>query len=232
MAWGKIGAAAVLAVGIIGAGCLVAKGFDKIQAANRYVTVKGLAEREIPADLAIWPIRFQVSGATLADVQGQVEKHRGAIEKFLVDAGVAATDIENGSLNVNDRHAQMYGNIDYSKPRYVAEAMVLLRTTDVAKAKEMTQRVGDMVKLGVPISGNYGPEYYFTRLNDIKPEMIAQATQNAREAAEQFAKDSGSKVNGIRRAQQGLFTINPRDAYTQDIKEIRVVSTIDYYLAD
>lgn len=228
----KIISAALLAASIAFVGVLGANAVRDIKGAQRYVTVKGLSEQEVPADLAIWPIRFQVSEPTLPAVQDRIDLHTAALRTFLTGAGLPETAIENGTLEINDRQAQMYGGNDLDKPRYVAAATLLVRSGDVPLVKSVSGRINELVKLGVPIAGSMGPQYYFTGLNAIKPEMIAAATRNAREAAEQFANDSGSHVGAIRTAHQGFFSISPRDDFTPDIKNVRVVTTIEYFLAD
>lgn len=220
-------AASIAFVGVMGRGAL-----HDLKGAQRYVTVKGLAEQEVPADLAIWPIRFQVSEDTLTAIQDRIDANTAIVRQFLADAGLPEDAIENAGLDINDRQAQMYGTPDQSKPRYVGAATVLVRSADTALVKSVSGRINELVKRGVPVSGNSGPQYYFTTLNDIKPEMIAAATRNAREAAEQFANDSGSTVGAIRTARQGLFSITPRDDFTPDIKNVRVVTTVDYFLVD
>ncbi len=96
------------------------------------------------------------------------------------------------------------------------------------------EQSGKLVKQGIVLANSYGrgTEFLFTGLNRIKPAMIAEATKNARKAAEQFAQDSGSKVGSIRKARQGLFTIRNRDMNSPDLKIVRVVTTVEYFLKD
>lgn len=233
----RVRAAAVfgltLAVGIALAGWLLASALYRARAADRFVTVKGLAEREVSANLLIWPIVFTVTDNDLVSLQRRVEESTKKVEAFLAPS-FAPEEWSASAARIQDRQAQGMGGEARPLDRYVAEASVTVRTTKLDVARKAMDRSGDLVKQGVALirSYEYRTQYDFTGLDAIKPEMIAEATRDARRAAEQFAKDSGSGVGAIRKAQQGYFTIDDRDAFSPEFKKIRVVTTVEYFLAD
>lgn len=232
-------AALLLGLGIALGGWFVGEGFRDGRAAPRVVTVKGLAEREVQADLALWPMRFVATSDDLGAAQAELGRAEAAVLAFLSDGGVPRDAIEVQGVDVTDLFAQAYRSGPVES-RYILGENLMVRSTDVEGIKGLSQEVGRLVAAGVVLTseGLRGPFYLFTGLNAIKPEMIAEATGNAREGAEQFAADSGSRIAGIQRASQGLFQILPRDnapgqsEELQVFKTVRVVSTIDYRLAD
>ncbi len=223
---------ALLALGMLLGGMQVKSAVSAWRKADRVVTVKGLAEREVKADLALWPLSYSVSANSLETLQSQQSKAESKIRAFLTRNGFAQKDMSSAQPQVTDMWSQYSGN----KPqeRYRADAVVLLRTAQVDLVKTVMPKTSELVKEGVLLSSNYEyrPQFLFTGLNAIKPEMIAEATKDARRAAEQFAEDSGSRVGKIRSAQQGYFSIEDLDSYTPDIKKVRVVTTVDYYVQD
>lgn len=238
-------AALLLAIGAALAGWFVAEGLREHGTADRYVSVKGISEREVKADLAIWPLSFVVGGDDLVQVQGDLERNAGLITRFLIDAGFSEEEIEPQNLRVTDRQAQVYNSGPLTGPRFVASQTIVLRSDAVDEVAALGGQLGELVSQGVVLGNdpnNYspttGPSFLFTRLTEVKPEMIAEATANARQGAEQFAADSGAAVGGIRVANQGVFQILPRDDApgiyepAQLNKKIRVVSTIEFYLED
>jgi len=238
---GSIGAALVLAAGIVVAGWFVGNGFLRGRTSDRYVVVKGLAEREVKADLALWPIRFVSTADDLGIAQGRIEESRRAILAFLATNGIDSTAVELQELRVTDVLANAYRSGPVES-RFIISQTLMVRSEDPDVVRAAGQRVGDLVDAGVVLSSDMGPSsgpsYYFTRLNELKPAMIAEATANAREAAQQFAKDSGSRLGGIRTANQGVFVILPRDQApnvsqeSQLHKIVRIVSTVEYLLRD
>lgn len=238
-------AALLLAIGVGLAGWFVAEGLRAHGTADRYVSVKGISEREVKADLAIWPLSFVVGGDDLVEVQRDLERNARLIGAFLTDAGFSEAEIEPQDLRVTDRQAQVYNSGPLSGPRFIASQTIVLRSTEVDRVAELSGGLGRLVSQGVVLGNdpnNYspttGPSFLFTQLTSIKPEMIAEATANARQGAEQFAADSGAAVGGIRAANQGVFQILPRDDApgiyepAQLHKKVRVVSTIDFSLED
>jgi hypothetical protein len=232
------GAALFLAIGLGVGGALVGKGFREGRASDRYVTVKGLAEQVVQADVAIWTLRVSAGGADLAKVQGKIDADVAALGEFLVGAGIEADAIRPQRLEVEDALAQPWRTAPVGEARYTIAQTVIVRTEKVDLIAQISRRTGELVRRGIVLNDQGGPVYVFTRLNDVKPEMIAAATRNAREGAEKFAADSQSEIAGIRRATQGLFQILPRDESPavaepgQVEKKIRVVTTIEYLLED
>lgn len=236
--------AVILAAGIAAAGWLIGNGFGNIRTAERYVTVKGVSEREAMADVAIWPLRIVATGDDLSQTQARIERDRKTILEFLEENGIPASATELQGLDVTDALANPYRSGGPVNSRFVINQTVMVRSDQPEVVMAASQKVGDLVDAGVVLSGSgggpgpygSGPTFIFTGLNDIKPEMIAEATASARQAAEQFAADASSGIRGIRRANQGVFVILPRDQApgimesSQLHKTVRVVSTIDYFL--
>ena len=233
--------ALLLALGLVGGGALIGHGFQAGRAVQRHVTVKGLAQRDVRADLALWPIRFVSTADDLARAQRTIAESEAAIRSFLARYGLDSTHVELQHLEVTDALANPYRS-GPATSRYVISQSLMVRSEDPERVRHASQDVGVLVDAGVVLSSSGGPgggpTYLFTRLNDLKPEMIAEATRQARRAAEQFAEDSGSRLGKILRANQGVFVIRPRDRApgireeSQMNKTVRVVSTIDYLLSD
>jgi hypothetical protein len=230
--------ALLVALGIAAAGWFAGDAVVRGRSADRYVTVKGVAEREVQADLALWPIQFVVAENELAGAQARSAESSKKVTDFLARNGIEASQLELQDLSVTDTQANRYGGQPAPR-RYVISRTIMVRSTAPDVVFKASQAVGELVDAGVVLSsegGWNGPTFLFTRLNDVKPAMIAEATANGRQAAEQFAKDAGSKLGGIRQANQGLFVILPRDQapgvqeQRQRTKVVRVVSTIDYQL--
>lgn len=228
--------AALVAAGLLGAGWLAASGMVKLRTADRYVTVKGSAEKQVAANLLVWPLSHSVSGNDLADVQRQLEANTAQIRRFFTDAGFGEEEIITAPPRLEDRWVWAYGE-NRPTERFRYSNSVTLRTYDVAKAQQVLRRSGELVSRGILLSGNNDgegntPEFSYTELNSIKPALIAEATAEARKAAEQFAKDSGARIGGIRSANQGVITINDRDRGSPQTKTVRVVTTVEYFLKD
>lgn len=225
-------ASAILALGIV-AGCwILGNAVVDFKAKDRYVTVKGLAEREVKANLAMWPISYSASANTLPEVDAALKQSRLKIIAFLQKRNLGNAEMLDAAPRIQDNQSNSYDR----KPaqRYTAQAIITVRSEDIATIKTAMSEAGDLVSQGVLLVQNYEfrPTFAFTGLNEIKPDMIAEATRNARNAANQFANDSGSQVAGIRRATQGYFSLQNRDQYTPEIKRVRVVTTVDYFLED
>jgi hypothetical protein len=236
----------LLAASIALAGWFVGNGLRDIRTADRFVTVKGVSEREAKADLALWPIALAVPDADLTAAQTRINQNIAKVTAFLKANGIDSTEIELQGLRVTDTYANPYNTGTRQGPRFVVQQTVMVRSEKPEIILAASQKVGDLVNAGVVLSsgpeyGPGGPSYVFRRLNDLKPSMIAEATAEARKAAEQFAKDSKSRLGGIHRANQGVFLILPRDAAGSDggpgmsessqiTKTIRVVTTVEYLL--
>lgn len=223
--------ALLLAAGIAGAGYLIGDGLYKARASERVVTVRGFAEREVPANLALWPVVFTVTADELGLLQQRADDGTRKVLEFL-EGDFLAEEISVAAPRVQDRQAQGMINPGQRLDRYTAEVAVTVRTANIAQARQAMARTGELVKQGVAVirSYEYSTQYLYTELDRIKPEMIAEATQDARRAAEQFAQDSGSQVGAIRTAQQGLFTVEDRDPFSPEWKKVRVVTTVAYRL--
>ncbi|HEX7326737.1 MAG TPA: SIMPL domain-containing protein [Rhodanobacteraceae bacterium] len=237
----RIVAAVLLAVGLALGGWFVGRGFAHRHPV-RYVVVKGLAERNVKADIALWQIHFAATGDQLAAVQAWIQQDDAAVTAFLGRHKLGPSDIAFHNVQVVDRAAREYGSQQY-KTRFIVTGTIMVRTRDVDAVAAAAQDTGSLIAQGVVLGNpdgapNQGPNYLFDGINALKPSMIAEATANARAAAAQFARDSHSKVGGILRANQGVFEILPRDKapMLQQDKEIdktvRVVSTLDYELVD
>ena len=233
-------AALVLAAGVAAGGRFVGDGFKEARLGDRFVTVKGLSERDVRADLALWPIRFVATGDDLAQTRAKTAADSRAVAEFLTAQGFPPDAFESQSVQVTDLLAQPYRSGPVES-RFIIAQLVMLRSPDVERVAAASRETSRLVDAGVILNAEgfpVGPIYLFTGLNDLKPEMIAEATARAREGAEQFAADSGSRVGGIRQASQGVFQILPRDnapglaEHEQINKTVRVVSTVDYYLTD
>ncbi len=225
--------ALLLGVSLAIAGISIGVGFYKGRAADRYVTVKGLAEREVKADLAIWPVTFRVTANDLGVLQRDIETGRHTVTKYLNEAGFPDDVISYSVPRIND--TQAFGSNVRTLYRYVADVTVTTRSTNVDLVKKSMEQSGKLVGKGVALSADNWQtptEFIFTALNSIKPAMIEEATKDARKAAEKFAADSGSEVGKIRGATQGYFSISNRDANSPEMKIIRVVTTVEYFLTD
>jgi uncharacterized protein len=235
-AWVPLLGAVILGLGLIGAGFLVGRGFERGRSVDRYVTVKGLAETFVTADLAVWPLRITATGDDLGQVQERIDGDLATISGFLTEQGIEDEAIQPQRVEVTDLLAQPYRPEGVGDNRFILAQTVVVRTEQVDLVARLNQRTGELVKRGVVLVDSGGPTYLFTKLNDIKPELLAEATRNARQAAEQFAADSGSAIAEIRRASQGLFEILARDPApnlfepNQLDKKVRVVSTVEYRL--
>lgn len=220
-----------LACGLIIASYIIGNALVEFKSAERYVTVKGLSERIVEADLAIWSISFRNSANDLEELQRSIDDNKTKLYNFLLEAGFPESEISSMPPQITDTQALPYYDAGKGREyRYVAVTRVTLRSGDVANVKKAMEKAGQLVSAGIAIGEDSSAQFAFTKLNDIKPEMIAEATKNAREAAEQFARDSGSKVGAIRRATQGYFTVENRDAGSPDFKMVRVVTTVDFFL--
>ncbi len=226
----KIIAPALISVAVVILGFTLKAGIDNIAYRDREVTVRGLAEREVKADLVTWPITYSLAGNDLMTIYQKVNSNNEIIVKFLTSNGIPREEISVNPPDTYDRASNRYGSDSFNY-NYAISCTVTVTTKQVDKVRELLGRQSDLLKEGIPFSNSY-INYQFTGLNSIKPEMIAEATKNARAAAQQFAADSESRVGKIKTASQGQFSIDDSDSSTPFIKKVRVVSTIVYYLED
>lgn len=202
---------------------------------NRIVQVKGLSEREVMADLAVWPMQFTITGNDLMAIKRKIEQQTEQTKKFFTDKGFSNAEIIVGATNINDRDSQLYSSGNRRPFRYLAKTDITLRTSDIPKIKAAQKELVNLAARGVLINSksSWSPvRFSYTKLNEIKPSMIEEATKKAKEVAEKFASDSNSKVGKIKNAYQGIFSINSRDENSPEIKSVRVVTTIIYFLED
>jgi len=224
--------ALLLALGLFLLGFMIKSGIDNFKDKERIVSVKGLAEMEVPADKVTWPLIYKVIGNDASQLYDNIRDKNNAIIDFLKNNGITDEEISIGAPEIIDLQAERYQS---SLPAYRCNAtsVITVSSRNVGKVRELIAEQSTLLKQGIAITGGdyrYNVSYEFTGLNDIKPQMIEQATQNARASAEKFARDSESKLGKIRNASQGQFTISDRDANTPYIKSVRVVTTVNYYL--
>lgn len=203
---------------------------------DRFVQVKGLSEREVNADLAVWPINITLTANDLKSLKSNIETQNDEVYNFFIGQGFDKDELTKGSTNISDIRADIYNaNFQNNEFRYIAKSEFTVRTKDINRLQNALSESLELMSKGILLGSKntWRPiEYIFTGLNELKPSMIEEATKNAREVAEKFARDSNSQVGDIRKARQGLFTINDRDENTPQVKIVRVVSTIDFQLED
>ena len=227
---GKLVTGLAIMTGLIVMGMFIMKGLRSIADRDQYVTVKGLAEREVLADKVVWPLPFKCVSNDMQELYNEIEKNNSIVVGFLKDGGITEDEIIISAPAVTDRLAQSYVP-DNIKFRYQAEAVITVTSSQVEKVIDLMKKQVNLMKQGVIISNeyNYNISFEYTSLNDIKPEMVEEATRNARAVAQKFAEDSGSNLGKIRQATQGQFSISS-DETTPQIKNIRVVTTVKYAL--
>ncbi|MBD5358253.1 MAG: SIMPL domain-containing protein [Bacteroides sp.] len=224
----------LVAVGLLLLGIQIKRGLNSISANQRVVTVRGLAEKEVTANKVTWPVVTKEVGNDLPSIYSKIESTNKAILEFLKTNGITDQEISVNPPQVLDLQADRYNsnNVPF---RYNVTNVVVVTSSQVEKVNKLIEKQTELLKQGIAIvAGDYQYQttYEYTDLNSIKPEMIASATKNAREAANKFAEDSNSELGKIKTASQGQFSIEDRDQYTPYIKNVRVVSTIVYYLND
>ena len=225
---------ALIAIGIVLLGLCIKSGIDRYATRDRVVTVRGLCEKEVKANNVTWPIVTKEVGNDLQSLYAKVEANNRAITAFLRDGGLDSTDIAVNPPQVFDQAADRYSNQDI-RYRYQLTNVIVVTSDKVDLVRELINRQTSLLRQGIAIVAGdyqYSTIYDYTDLNSIKPEMIAEATANAREAADKFAADSHSKLGKIKTASQGQFSIGDRDQYTPNIKTVRIVTYITYYLED
>ena len=224
--------AIIVAIGMAVLGGQIKQGINKFVEKDRVVTVKGLAEMEVPANKVTWPLVYKEVGNDLITLYDKIKTTNQTIVDFLKGKGIDEDEISINAPEIIDMQAERY-NSNPVPFRYNVTTVITVTSNKVGRVRELISEQGELLKQGVAITGGdyrYNIEYDFTGLNKIKPLMIEEATKNARESAMKFAKDSDSKLGKIKRANQGQFTIGNRDANTPYIKHVRVVTTIDYSL--
>lgn len=223
-----------LAAAIVIAGYFIGNIHKTGKEYDRYVQVKGLSEREVEADLAVWPINAVLTGNDLKTLKANIENQNKQVYQFFLDQGFNDDELTRGMVNITDARSNLYNNNTQNTGfRYLSKSEFTVRTKNIKKLQKALSESLTLMSQGIVLGSKneWRPiEYIFTGLNELKPSMVEEATTNARQVAEKFARDSDSKVGPIRVARQGQFSINDRDQNTPEIKIIRVVSTIDYQL--
>ena len=227
----KIIAASVIGFAIIVLGFSLRSGIVTFKDMDRSVTVKGLSEREVNANKVTWPLVYKELGNDPAEMYDLLTQKNKKVLAFLKSAGIKESDISVNPPVISDRQADNYSN-EIMNYRYKATSVITVTSTEVDKVRSLMRRQSELMKQGIAlVSEEYGGNsvvYEFTGLNKVKPDMIEEATKNARKTAQKFADDSGSSLGEIRNAQQGQFSIEDRDANTPYIKRLRVVNTVEY----
>ena len=226
-----LASAGVLALGLVVGGYLLGNGLVRAKDAERSVTVRGLAEREVTADLATWTLAYSAQAEDLATAQASVDEDSNAIRAFFRELGFPANDLQPTGVNVSQFS-------DNGVQKFTVRQRMTLRSMDIKRAQAAVKRQFELVRRGVVLEEGSGMAYAFTKLNSIKPAMIAEATRDARASAEQFAKDSETSVGAIQSATQGYFEVTARDGDSgggwgvsdTPFKKVRVVTTVDFYL--
>lgn len=231
-------AAAILALGLVVGGWLLGHNIAATRLADRSVTVRGLAERDVVADLATWTIAYTATGNEVVPVQAKIDRDTAAIRDFVKRFGFTDAEVTTSGVSVNQwvDNNPAYG--PDGRRNVTVRQRLQLRTTKVTNARRAAASVSELVRAGVAIEEGSNIVYSFTKLESVKPAMIAEATKDARRGAEQFAKDSESDVGGIKHAAQGYFSVGPRDGEgggeragaDTPFQKVRVVTTIDFYL--
>jgi uncharacterized protein len=219
-------------VGLVVVGICFIVAISKFKSYDRFVSVKGLCEKEVPANKVIWPIAYKSLGNDLIAIYQDINSKNSLIISFLRENGVAEGDISVSAPNVIDMQANQYSE-NKSPYRYGVTSVITVSTEKVGVVRACIAKQIELLKRGIALAGDeytYQVQYAFTGLNDIKPQMIEEATKNARAAADKFAKDSRSKLGRIKSANQGQFSVEDRDNHTPYIKKVRVVTSVDYYL--
>jgi hypothetical protein len=234
-----LAASVPLALGLTVGGYMLGDGLTRAKAYERSVTVRGLAERDVTADLATWTLSYSATSPDFAAAQASVDRDTGEIRAFFKELGFPDDALQPTGVNVT-RNDPIYGGGEARPATFTVRQRVALRTHDIARAQQAVRRQFDLVRRGVMLEEGSGIAYAFTKLNDIKPPMVAEATRDARASAQQFANDSDTGVGAIKSATQGYFEVTARDGDTgggnwgaadTPFKKVRVVTTVEFALS-
>lgn len=219
-------------IGLIFIGICMIVAVNRYKSYDRSVSVKGLCEKEVMADKVIWPLVYKIVGNNMEEIYKEITSKNQVIVDFLQSEGIPANEISVASPNVVDLKADRYSSQE-RQYRYNVTCVITVASRQVQKVLALTSQQGKLIAKGVTlVSGEYqyNTIYEFTALNEIKPQMIEEATANARQVAQKFAEDSKSRLGKIKRASQGQFSVTDRDSNTPYIKNVRVVTSVEYYL--
>ncbi len=226
--------AIIIAFGMLLLGLSLESGLRYFTHGQRLVTVKGLAEMQVDANEVTWPLLYVELSNNLAEAYTDIDTTNNIIIEFLKANGIKEEDISVSAAGVTDMEADRYSQ-NKREYRYLITSVVTVSTSDVDKVRGLIKRQVELIKMGVPLAADdyrSSVSYTFTDLNKIKPQMVEEATKNARKSAQKFADDSDSSLGKIKRAYQGQFSIMDKDANTPYVKIVRVVNTVDYFLED
>ncbi len=228
---GTFYAGLAIMVGLIFVGISIPKAVKILDSSKRIVSVRGLSEREVAADKVIWPLQYSVAGDDIDVLYKELEQKNAKLVAYLNNGGIEASEISVAVPDISDLYTQEYGG-NNRRYRYVVKSTVIVSTDKVDKVLDLRSRQNSLIPADITLQSGWGtePAFSFESLNDIKPEMIEEATRNARVSAQKFADDSESKLGKIREASQGYFTIEDRDSNTPNIKKVRVVTNVVYSL--
>ncbi len=229
---GKFFSGLFIMIGLIVLGFMMPKAVEKNRSYDRTVNVKGLCEKEVKADKVIWPIAYKVMSDDIQSIYSQTERGNEIIVEYLKSGGINVEEMTVSVPQISDNLANEYGSSSRAY-RYIAKNVVTVYTDKVDQVLALMSRQSELLKKGIVTQGESWEnpvEFKYEGLNEIKPEMIEEATKNARQAAQKFAKDSESVLGKIKTANQGTFTIEDRDSNTPYIKKVRVVTSVTYYL--
>lgn len=228
----KFYAGLAIGLGIVLAGWFLGSAVRDFRLADRSVSVRGLAEREVKADKVLWPLVYTETGNDLSAIYSAIEAKNKKVLSFLTSGGISADEITVAAPSVIDVEANQYSD-NKRGVRYIVTQVVTVSSGLVDKVIELRGRQTELMKQNIGVTGDiyqYPTQFLFTSLNDIKPAMIEEATKNARASAEKFAQDSDSDLGRIKSATQGQVLISDRDQYSPQIKSVRVTTTIVYSL--
>ena len=220
----------ILAIGVMVMGWCIKAGIDNFTNKDRKVTVKGLAEREVPADKVTWSISTKETGNDLPSLYERINVQAETIKAFLRQSGLEDSEITVNPPSVSDLEAREWGD-NQKNFRYIVTTTITVSTTKVEQVNRAIFRQAELLKQGVALDSSL-PDYQYASFQQMKPEMMAEAIKNAQATAEQFAEASDSKLGKIQTAGQGQFEIDNRDENTPYIKKLRVVTTVTYSLDD
>ena len=227
--------AAIVAVGIIVLGFCIQSGLDSIANKDHQVNVKGLAEKEVKADKVTWPIVSKELGNDLPELYSLIGSKQAKIKAFLKRNGISDKAILVDAPQLTDLNAQDYTSSQSNLYRYNVTSVITVTSRQVDRVRSIIARQGELLKEGVAIvdGGSTNPGVYeYTAVQKLKPLMLTEAIENAKQTAGQFAENSHSKINKIVNADQGQFSIEDRDSNTPYIKKVRVVTSVTYSLKD
>lgn len=233
-----------LVVGLALGGYFVGKGAMRFRSDSRIVTVKGLVEREVKADQAVWTLGLRRASESLQDAHARISADRDAAVAFLRKQGFAEPEIERQPTRTVDKLAREYGQPQATdRFRYVVTTSLVVKTPNVDLVRTAVGATEELLRAGVILDGERegaaNPRYVVSKFNALRPQLLADATKNARATAQQFAADSGAQVGVIRSANQGsiqIFGMNGNDESSPfsptstPMKRIRVVSTFEFEL--